>query len=78
MEREDRVEPRLEQVVAYALRSRICFERNEPAAASEAKAKAKASFEQIDRKRAAAEGLEERYSDVSDLVAKTGILPLDR
>lgn len=76
--REERLAARLEQTVATALKSQICFERREQDAAAEAKAKAKAMLDQIDRKQAAAEGLEERYSDVADLVAKTGLLTLDR
>lgn len=78
LERQERLAARLEQIVAIALRSQICFERGEQSAAAEAKAKAKAMFDQVDQKRAAADGLGERYSDVSDLVTKTGLLPLDR
>jgi hypothetical protein len=76
--REERLPTRLEHVVAFALKSQICFERGERPAAAEAKAAAKAMFDGLDRKDLAVEGLEERYSEVADLIEKTGVAPMGR
>jgi hypothetical protein len=76
--REDRLSARLDHIAAIALKSQICVERGDESGATETKSAAKAMLSGIDGKRAAAEGLEERYSEVSDLVGRTGMTHLDR
>lgn len=78
LSRQERLSMQLEHVVTVALKSQVLFEREEKGAADEVRAKAKAMLDQIDGKKADAEGLARRYSEAADLVAKTGKGYLDR
>lgn len=72
--REERLTTRLDQVVTLALKAQICFERDEQSAASDAKTTANAMLAKIDAKQVTSEGLNDRFSEVSNIARTTATM----
>jgi hypothetical protein len=73
LDRRERLPAMFDRIAAFSLKSQICFEAADQSAAAEAKTAAKAMLDHIDRVQVTAEGLDRRYTEVSDLIAKSGV-----